>query len=100
VPPVAIRSSTTRARSSGPTAPTCISMQSVPYSRAYFSDITSPAQKEPLWMSGQMLYQTIISLPLFSLQPKRAEFFGTTVYAMCRCRNHSWSHHDIMYGIA
>jgi len=42
VPPVAIKSSTTKARSPDLTAPTCISRQSLPYSRIYFSEITSP----------------------------------------------------------
>jgi len=45
VPPVAIRSSTTKARSPGSTAPTCISRQSLPYSKMYSSEITSPAIK-------------------------------------------------------
>lgn len=35
VPPVAIRSSTTMASSPGSTAPTCISRQSLPYSKSY-----------------------------------------------------------------
>lgn len=42
VPPVATKSSITMARSPGWTAPTCSSKQSVPYSRTYFSEITSP----------------------------------------------------------
>lgn len=43
VPPVAIRSSTTKARSPGSTAPVCIWRQSLPYSKTYSSEITSPA---------------------------------------------------------
>lgn len=42
VPPVAIKSSITRARSPSCTAPTCISILSVPYSNEYSSDITAP----------------------------------------------------------
>lgn len=42
VPPVAIRSSMTRIFSPGCTAPTCISILSVPYSREYSSEMTSP----------------------------------------------------------
>ena len=42
IPPVATKSPITMARSPGWTAPTCSSKQLVPYSRAYFSEITSP----------------------------------------------------------
>lgn len=42
VPPVATKSSIIMTRSFCWTAPTCISKQSVPYSRTYFSEITSP----------------------------------------------------------
>lgn len=45
VPPVAMRSSITRARSPGSTAPTCISILSVPYSKEYSSEITFPDKK-------------------------------------------------------
>lgn len=57
VPPVAMRSSITSARSPAWTAPTCISILSVPYSNEYSSEITSPAKTSkivnhswnPLW---------------------------------------------------
>lgn len=42
VPPVAIKSSIIKARSPAWTAPTCISIMSVPYSKEYSSEITSP----------------------------------------------------------
>jgi len=42
VPPVATKSSIIITRSLDSTAPTCNSKQSVPYSRTYFSEITSP----------------------------------------------------------
>jgi len=49
VPPVAIRSSMTKARSPGSTAPTCISILSFPYSNEYSSDITSPVSITKTW---------------------------------------------------
>lgn len=48
VPPVAIRSSTTKARSADSTAPTCISRQSLPYSKMYSSEITLPEQSSTI----------------------------------------------------
>jgi hypothetical protein len=42
---VAIRSSMTKALSPGRTAPTCISILSVPYSNEYSSEITSPEKR-------------------------------------------------------
>lgn len=58
VPPVAMRSSITSARSPACTAPTCISIMSVPYSKEYSSEITSPAKPNKLLTIPELLYVT------------------------------------------
>ena len=57
VPPVATKSSMISTRSPGRSiAPTCISKQSVPYSRTYFSEITSPSMFSRADVSTCMLF--------------------------------------------